>query len=146
MHMLQHVQRSRNYTKPGHYVKCFHRTDRVIALHNHFPLACLGGCLSYSIGTADAQLQHYRADCVGPLRKQCETEYKKNAVVDTTIWRYKEELTARATHTLVQLGFLPPEGERLAEYYQTGSARSARSALGTTRVDMLSGAPETAVR
>ncbi|XP_043231431.1 uncharacterized protein LOC122386359 [Amphibalanus amphitrite] len=125
MHMLQHVKRSLNYTKPGHYIKCFHRTDRVIALHNHFPLACLGGCLSYSINTSDAQLQHYRADCVGPLRKTCELEYKKNAVVDTSIWRFKEELITRSTRTLVTLGFLPPEGGRLAELYE--SARSAHA-------------------
>ncbi len=24
LHMLQHVYRSANYTKPGQYVKCFH--------------------------------------------------------------------------------------------------------------------------
>ncbi|XP_037091567.1 uncharacterized protein LOC119111841 [Pollicipes pollicipes] len=134
MHMLQHVRRSRNYTKPGHYIKCFHRTDRVIALHNHFPLACLGGCLSYSINTSEAQLQHYRADCVGSLKKTCESEYKRNAVLDTSIWRYKEELTARATRTLVTLGFLPPEGGRLAEYYQTG-----RSGQAAGRVEPLLG-------
>lgn len=136
MHMLQHVKRSKNFTKPGHYIKCFHRTDRVIALHNHFPLACLGGCLSYSINTEDAQLQHYRADCVASLKKKCEQEYKNGTVVDTTIWRYKEELTARATRTLVALGFLPPEGEQLAEYYTTGSSRSAGS--GAVKVEQLS--------
>lgn len=30
LHMLQHVYRSRNYTKPGQYVKCFHNTERVV--------------------------------------------------------------------------------------------------------------------
>lgn len=32
LHMLQHVYRSRNYTKPGQYVKCFHNTERVVSL------------------------------------------------------------------------------------------------------------------
>ena len=36
------TQRSSNYTPPGHYIKCFHNTDRVTALHNHFPKACIG--------------------------------------------------------------------------------------------------------
>lgn len=31
LHMLQHVYRSRNYTKPGQYVKCFHNTERVVS-------------------------------------------------------------------------------------------------------------------
>ena len=31
LHMLQHVYRSANYTKPGHYVKCFHDTQQVLS-------------------------------------------------------------------------------------------------------------------
>lgn len=120
MHMLQHVYRSVNYTKPGHYIKSFHRTDRVIALHNHFPLECLGGCRSYSIDPSVAHLQHYRADCIKSLAKECDRVYKKESVLDDNIWRYKEELTLRVTRTLVELGFLPPEGEQLLEYIQTG--------------------------
>lgn len=107
MHMLQHVYRSKNYTKPNQYVKCFHNPERALTLHNHFPLACLSqGCTSYGIDTADAQLQHYRADCVKTLTKMC-TEYRQNSVADTTIWRYKRELVARVTDTLYALGFFP---------------------------------------
>ena len=36
LHMLQHVYRSRNYTKPGQYVKCFHNTERVVSITFHF--------------------------------------------------------------------------------------------------------------
>lgn len=39
LHMLQHVYRSRNYTKPGQYVKCFHNTERVVS-HVLRPLHC----------------------------------------------------------------------------------------------------------
>lgn len=107
MHMLQHVYRSKNYTKPNQYVKCFHNPERALTLHNHFPLACLSqGCTSYAIGTEDAQLQHYRADCVRTLKKTC-TEFRQNSVLDTTIWRYKNELVARVTDTLSALGFFP---------------------------------------
>ena len=34
--------RSANYTPPGHYAKCFHNTEHVLTLHNHFPTRCLG--------------------------------------------------------------------------------------------------------
>ena len=106
MHMLQHVYRSKNFTKPNQYIKCFHNPERVVTLHNHFPLACLGaGCTSYPIDTEDAQLQHYRADCVKSLKKTC-IEYRENSVLDTTIWRYKDKLISRVTSTLKTLGFL----------------------------------------
>ena len=103
--MLQHVYRSKNFTKPNQYVKCFHNPERALTLHNHFPLACLGGsCSSYSIETTDAQLQHYRADCVRTLKKSC-VEFRQNSVVDTTIWKFKENLITRTTDTLKKLGF-----------------------------------------
>ncbi|XP_076761778.1 uncharacterized protein LOC143429849 [Xylocopa sonorina] len=108
MHMLQHVYRSKNFTKPNQYIKCFHNPERVVTLHNHFPLACLGaGCTSYPIETEDAQLQHYRADCVKSLKKTC-VEYRENSVLDTTIWRYKDRLVERVTRTLETLGFFGP--------------------------------------
>ncbi|XP_014227498.1 uncharacterized protein LOC106652859 [Trichogramma pretiosum] len=107
-HMLQHVFRSKNFTKPNQYIKCFHNPERVVTLHNHFPLACLGaGCTSYPIDTTDAQLQHYRADCVKSLKKSC-VEYRENSVLDTTIWRYKDQLIPRVNSTLRNLGFFGP--------------------------------------
>ncbi len=105
MHMLQHVYRSKNFTKPNQYVKCFHNPERALTLHNHFPLACLSqGCTSYSIDTVDAQLQHYRADCVKTLKKSCD-DFKQNSVIDKTIWRYKEPLVNRTVSTLNVLGY-----------------------------------------
>lgn len=125
MHMLQHVYRSVNYTKPGQYVKCFHNPERVLTLHNHFPLACLGGsCSSYSIDTEDAQLQHYRADCVTTLKKSCLSEFKNHTKIDLTIWRYKEALIDRVTNTLKVLGFfgnLPGTAARSNEILHTGT-------------------------
>jgi len=105
LHMLQHVYRSRNYTKPGQYVKCFHNTERVVSLHNHFPLNCFGSCTTYSINTTLAHLQHYRKDCVGPLKNSCKTDFRVYTVRDTTIWRYKDVLIQKTTRALGQLGF-----------------------------------------
>ncbi|CAH2052505.1 unnamed protein product, partial [Iphiclides podalirius] len=108
MHMLQHVYRTRNFTKPGQYVKAFHETDRVLALHNHFPLACLGGaCSSYAMETRHARLQHYRADCVTALSKSC-AELRAQPVRDTALWRWRGPLQERAERALRDLTFLPP--------------------------------------
>ncbi|XP_075219198.1 uncharacterized protein LOC142323449 [Lycorma delicatula] len=111
MHMLQHVYRSKNFTKPNQYVKCFHNPERALTLHNHFPLACLSsGCTSYAIETTDAQLQHYRADCVRTLKKTC-IEYRQNSVVDKTIWKFKDVLISRVSETLRTLGFFGSHGD-----------------------------------
>ena len=106
MHMLQHVYRSKNFTEPGQYVKSFYNPETALTLHNHFPLACLSGsCSSYAIETTDAQLQHYRADCVRELKKSC-VDFRQDSIVDTTVWKYKENLITRTTDTLKKLGFL----------------------------------------
>jgi hypothetical protein len=104
LHMLQHVYRSKNYTKPGQYVKCFHNTERVVSLHNHFPLNCFGSCTTYSISPELAHLQHYRKDCVGPLKNSCK-DFRAYTTRDTTIFKYKEELIQRTTNVLTKLGF-----------------------------------------
>jgi len=112
MHMLQHVYRSRNYTKPGSYVKCMHRVGTVLHLHNHFPLGCLqaagsgsGNCKTYSMDKSDAQLQHYRKDCEVAL-KNCSQNYKENPVLDDSIWKFKKQLITRSKIVLKELGFL----------------------------------------
>lgn len=105
LHMLQHVYRSKNYTKPGQYVKCFHNTERVVSLHNHFPLNCFGSCTTYSVDPSLAHLQHYRKDCVGPLKDACKTDFRMYTTRDTTIWKYKDQLTENSNAVLKQLGF-----------------------------------------
>ncbi|EFX71575.1 hypothetical protein DAPPUDRAFT_308785 [Daphnia pulex] len=105
MHMMQHVYRSYNYTKPRAFVKCFHDVQRVMTLHNHFPFACLGGgCTSHGVEPETAHLQHYRGDC--QTKKNCDVDFKQFLVKDTTIWRYKEDLIYRVDAVLKKLGFL----------------------------------------
>jgi hypothetical protein len=106
LHMLQHVYRSHKYTKLGHYAKSFFNTQRVVTLHNHYPVSCFGSCTVHTINTSLGHLQHYRRDCVSELRKSCQNEYRALTVRDTTIWRYKRELIQRTSHTLTQLGLL----------------------------------------
>jgi hypothetical protein len=105
MHMLQHVYRSYNYTKPRSYVKCFHDVQKILTLHNHFPFACLGkGCYSHTVDPETAHLQHYRGDC--QVKKNCDVDFKEHLVKDPIIWRYKEDLIARVDNVLKKIGFL----------------------------------------
>ena len=110
LHMMQHVYRSANYTKPRQYVKCFHDPQEVLILHNHFPLGCLGGrCHSDPVDTGLGHLQHYRQDCVKSLRKSCLTDFRTRSVKDTTIWKVKEEVIQRTTQALRAMGFFSSE-------------------------------------
>lgn len=106
LHMMQHVYRSKNYTAPGQYVKCFHNTERVVSVHNHFPLNCMGQCTTYSVPVKLAHLQHYRKDCVGPLKQSCKSDYRVFTTRDTTIWKYKSQMIRRTTRVLNHLGLL----------------------------------------
>ena len=106
LHMMQHVYRSQNYTKPGQYVKCFHNPERALILHNHFPLACLGGvCTSYPVDMTLGHLQHYRKDCVKGLKKSCDRDFKNASVKDTSIWKWKKQVIKGTSRTLNALGF-----------------------------------------
>lgn len=105
LHMMQHIYRSANYTKPGQYVKCFHNPEKALILHNHFPLGCLGACTSYPVDTTLAHMQHYRADCVSALKSSCQRDYKNASVRDTTMWKWKTQVITRTTGALSKLGF-----------------------------------------
>lgn len=106
LHMLQHVHRSKNFAKPGYHVKCFHDTEHVLGVHNHYPISCLSSeCPSFSVSTEDGQLQHYRADCVPAGASESCEDFIMHSVADTTIWKYKDELINRSVNTLKTLGF-----------------------------------------
>lgn len=111
LHMMSHVYRSKNYTEPGQYVKCFHNTERVVSLHNHFPMNCFGQCTTYSIPVQFAHLQHYRKDCVGPLRQSCKKDFRVFTTRDTTIWKYRQRMIKRTTRVLNHLGLLAPDSK-----------------------------------
>ena len=117
LHMMQHVYRSANYTKPGQYVKCFHNPQKALILHNHFPLGCLGGvCTSYPVDTGLAHLQHYRQDCVNTLKKSCANDFKSNSVKDTTIWKVKDTVIQRTNEALQKMGFFGSSPDKLQSF------------------------------
>lgn len=105
MYMLQHVYRTMNHTRPGWNIKSFHNTETVLSLHNHFPMSCLGGsCKNYAVETREAQMQHYRGDCMKTL-KSCDS-FRRTEVRDTAIWKFKEPLVAAASAALRTMGFI----------------------------------------
>jgi len=117
LHMMQHVYRSANYTKPGQYVKCFHNPQKALILHNHFPLGCLGGvCTSYPVDTGLGHLQHYRQDCVNTLKKSCANDFKSNSVKDTTIWKVKDAVIQRTNEALQKMGFFGSSPDKLQSF------------------------------
>ncbi|XP_049871794.1 uncharacterized protein LOC126370814 [Pectinophora gossypiella] len=100
MHMLQHVYRTRNFTQHGDHVKAFHETDRVLTLHNHFPIHCLGEpCSPYPLPTNVARLQHYRVQCRKPLSQICKN-LMEHSVRDLTLWRWRGPLVERTNKAL----------------------------------------------
>uniref|UniRef100_A0A7G3AL54 Glycosyltransferase family 92 protein n=1 Tax=Lutzomyia longipalpis TaxID=7200 RepID=A0A7G3AL54_LUTLO len=106
LHMLQHTNRAAVYSAPNEHVKCIHRANRILTLHNHFAMSCLqGSCAAYEIDVEDAQLQHYRYDCVTTVQRKCHnmTEFY---VSDKNIYKFKDDLIKRSLKTLYQLGFL----------------------------------------
>lgn len=101
-YMLQHVYRVKEHTRPDFATKCLHDTDRVVALHNHFPIHWLWGvCHSYSFEKDVAQMQHYR-----------EVEDKEllvDPVIDLSLWRIKDEIVERSNEVFEKLDFFEEE-------------------------------------
>lgn len=101
MHILQHVYRVKEVMKPGMYIKSFHNTDLVLALHNHFPLYCVDPCKNLSIDPDKAKLHHYRKTCVGEV-KNC-SKLKEDKVKDLTLWTYKDKMIGKVTDVVKKL-------------------------------------------
>ncbi|XP_065365625.1 uncharacterized protein LOC135958660 [Calliphora vicina] len=96
--MLQHIQRVPKHIRPDWATKCLHSTDYVIATHNHFSIQRTKNvCQSYSFDGNVAQLQHYRE----PRIKQPADDL----VVDTSLWRLKDEIIARSMKVFEELEF-----------------------------------------
>ncbi|XP_042209573.1 uncharacterized protein LOC121857557 [Homarus americanus] len=104
MYFTNNLYRAVNYTKPGAYVKCYHDTERVLTLHNHYPFSCLRDhCSNPSIPTTIAHLQHYRSGCVNELKKQCHIFLNKTRV-DDGITRFSKAIVHNSLRTLRHLG------------------------------------------
>lgn len=99
-YMLQHVQRSVNFSSPGYSVKSFYVPDNIIVVHNHNALFSWRGEVTFSwtgvIPTEISQLSHYRDSVSGNFTE---------TLLDTTIWKFKEELIRAVNRTLSAVNF-----------------------------------------
>ncbi|KAG5668808.1 hypothetical protein PVAND_016732 [Polypedilum vanderplanki] len=81
--------------------KTFMQIDRILIIHNHFPLSCIKSewCKRLDIKLEDGQLSHYRKSC---NNREC-VESRMNPVKDTTLWKYKNEILKNVNETLENL-------------------------------------------
>jgi Glycosyltransferase family 92 len=100
-YMLQHVQRSIAFTSNIDAIKSFVRPGLVLVVHNHYAIKCLSyndssptGCSKTVISKNISQLSHYRNDV--------DDEFKAT-VLDTKIWKFKNELIKAVRETMNQM-------------------------------------------
>jgi Glycosyltransferase family 92 len=102
MYMLQHTERSKIFSPPGHQVKSFFGTERVLVVHNHAPHFCLNDkswCNTYNMPISFSQNSHYRRNLVG--------EYLEKRIPDKTVMKFKDPLIKAVQKTLKDTGFNP---------------------------------------
>ncbi|KAJ6219222.1 hypothetical protein RDWZM_005034 [Blomia tropicalis] len=96
LYMMRHTYRSK-LSEIGRNIKCFHRTDLVTAVHNHFPMKCINttghhSCGGLEININDSILMHYRRNLFMP--KDCITSGNPiNCTIrDRRAWRHFRKL------------------------------------------------------
>ena len=97
--------RSAKFNHFGDNLKSFHNPDRVLVVHNHLPLDCLGGaCTSFPTTTNIAYLHHHRKTCPSSLKNVCRDQFMNITLRDTSIWRWREAVTRRVNNALSSIG------------------------------------------
>jgi hypothetical protein len=100
-YMLLHVQRSIASTLEIDSIKSFIRPDFVLVVHNHYAVKCLSQdnlsltwCSKDVLPKNISQLNHYRSDVADQF---------KATVLDTKIWKYKDELIKAVSETIEEI-------------------------------------------
>ncbi|KAJ3651685.1 hypothetical protein Zmor_017708 [Zophobas morio] len=102
MYMLQNVYRARIDSKSVSHAKGFHRIEKVITLHNHLPINCFQNCVTKTMNSTLAQLQHYHVNCTFGVG-DCDT-MKADSVLDNRVWQFKNKLIMNVQRTLGEVG------------------------------------------
>lgn len=103
MYMLQHIQRSQNFSSEGDAVKSLFRTERILTVHNHMAHNCINvnhTCDWVYFPQDIAQNSHYR-------NKVDETMNFHITKIDKTIWKFKDVLVKEVQKTLKNTKFRP---------------------------------------
>lgn len=100
-HMLQHIQRSVNFSYPGEAVKSFNVPENIKVVHNHYGLFCFSrhACWCYGMPTNISQLSHYR--------DHMDSASFNVTVENKLMWKFKDELIRDVKETLEATNFLP---------------------------------------
>lgn len=100
-HMLQHIQRSENFSFPGQAVKSFNVPEDIKVIHNHYALFCFSNhhCWCYGMPTNISQLSHYR--------DHMDSESFLVTVESKLMWKYKDELIRDVKETIEATNFIP---------------------------------------
>jgi hypothetical protein len=98
MYILQHVQRSKNFSRLGEGVKSIVRTERILSLHNHEKNNCIFEkgkhfCLPFFLATEISQNSHFRSQMDEGTTFNITQE-------DKTLWKYKDRLIQAVNETL----------------------------------------------
>lgn len=120
-HMLGHLTRAANFSRPGHAVKSFVSIRRSLAVFNHYALFPLKVSLRRNalISRSLAQLNHYRKSCPRSLRQECQRSFLTETVTDDVISKFKGQLVSRVRQAWQQL--------EAADYATTNSSLSSLS-------------------
>lgn len=108
MHILRHTSRSAIGLPAGSATKCFHNTDKILTLHNHYALECTIPCFYYDVSEGDAMLNHYRKDCKKSEGCKLIDSYVRDDRVDI----FKNKLITRSLSALLQLGFVKEKARK----------------------------------
>ena len=98
-HMLRHVYRSKNVSNG----KSFYNTEFVKLVNLHRASECtFKPCKEAKIKSTVALVHHYRKGCQEGV-KDCYEEFRKDIILDTRLWEFKDKLLSRSNETLSKL-------------------------------------------
>nr|XP_046920666.1 uncharacterized protein LOC124500617 [Dermatophagoides farinae] len=113
MHLMRHTYRAQPF-QDGTNTKCFHRTDKVYALHTHFPIRCLNrtgfhhNCNGIQLDDHnESMLMHYRPNrqpektCM--MNKTIEQILHECTVNDRTAWKWYDQLVPIVREKLIKI-------------------------------------------
>lgn len=113
LHLMRHVTRTVKMAPPRVFTKAVHDTSRALGLHAHYALLNLKGPIDrsrdlyYLYPATEGYLGHYRPKCQGEDQTECQEMYRPYLTRDTTMWKYRPEVTKRTKAVLESLGLLP---------------------------------------
>ena len=101
LHMLSHIYRSRNHVNLS---KSFMATEYVKSVGSHFAANCIDKekCDCQKVSSNIAHVHHYRTGCQRAVIN-CNETFQNDIVKDTTLWKFKQQLSFNCLKILYQL-------------------------------------------